>query len=111
MTATHDTQTTPSDASLQQMLADMVAARVYSTRIFNLQRQGRAGTNAPVDGAEAAIVGQALTEDNIKAAGAAAAQECDPSADLRGSVAYKRDLVRIITVRAINKAIERAQGA
>jgi pyruvate dehydrogenase E1 component alpha subunit len=45
------------------MLEYMVAARVYSTRIFNLQRQGRAGTNAPVDGAEAAVVGTAHALD------------------------------------------------
>lgn len=38
------------------VLADMIRARVWSTRVFNLQRQGRAGTNAPVDGAEALFV-------------------------------------------------------
>ncbi|MCK6624987.1 MAG: xanthine dehydrogenase family protein subunit M [Anaerolineae bacterium] len=59
--------------------------------------------------AEAALAGQPLTEDNIKAAGAAAAQECEPSADLRGSEDYKRDIVRVLTIRAINKAIERAK--
>jgi carbon-monoxide dehydrogenase medium subunit len=62
-------------------------------------------------GAEAALVGKAVTEDNIKAAGAAAGQECDPSGDLRGSVDYKRDLVRVITVRAIRAAVARAKGA
>ena len=51
----------PSDTldhdQLRQMMREMVAARVFSTRAFNLQRQGRAGTNAPVDGNEAVIVG------------------------------------------------------
>jgi carbon-monoxide dehydrogenase medium subunit len=61
-------------------------------------------------GAEAILVGQALTEENIKATGVAAAQECDPSSDLRGSVEYKRDLVRVITARAIRQAAERAKG-
>jgi carbon-monoxide dehydrogenase medium subunit len=61
--------------------------------------------------AEAAIVGKSLTEENIKAAGVAASQDCDPSSDLRGSVDYKRDLVRIITMRAIRAAAERAKGA
>ncbi|MBE7470530.1 MAG: xanthine dehydrogenase family protein subunit M [Anaerolineales bacterium] len=60
--------------------------------------------------AEAALAGQPLTEDNIKAAGAAAAQACEPSADLRGSEEYKRDIVRVLTIRAINKAVERAKG-
>ncbi len=62
-------------------------------------------------GAEVALAGNPLTEANIRAAGAAAAKECDPSGDLRGSVAYKRDLVRVITMRAIRTAAERAKGA
>ena len=61
-------------------------------------------------GAEAALIGQTLTEATIKAAGQAAAQDCDPSGDLRGPVEYKRDLVRVITVRAIRKAAARAKG-
>lgn len=60
--------------------------------------------------AEATLAGQPLTEDNVKAAGAAAAQACEPSADLRGSEEYKRDIVRVLTIRAINKAVERAKG-
>lgn len=60
--------------------------------------------------AEATLTGQPLTEENIKAAAAAAAQECEPSADLRGSEAYKRDIVRVLTIRAINKAVERAKA-
>ena len=60
--------------------------------------------------AEAALIGQALGDDAIRAAGAAAAAECDPSPDLRGSVEYKRDLVRIITMRAVRQALQRAKG-
>lgn len=61
-------------------------------------------------GAEAALRGQRIDDDVLEAAGKAAAEECDPSADLRGSVAYKRDLTRILTKRAVRKAIARAQG-
>ncbi|MCB0029335.1 MAG: xanthine dehydrogenase family protein subunit M [Anaerolineales bacterium] len=61
-------------------------------------------------GAEAALVGSRLTDADLEAAGQAAAAECDPSADLRGSVAYKRDLTRILLKRAVRKAAERAQG-
>lgn len=62
-------------------------------------------------GAEQALVGNMLTEETLEAAGKAAAAECDPSPDLRGSVAYKRDLTRVLTKRAIRKAAERARGA
>jgi carbon-monoxide dehydrogenase medium subunit len=61
-------------------------------------------------GAEAAVTGKALTDDNIRAAGQAAAQDCDPSSDLRGPEEYKRDLVRVITMRAIRAAAARAKG-
>ena len=62
-------------------------------------------------GAEQALVGQRLTDEVLEAAGQAAAAECDPSADLRGSVEYKRDLVRVLTKRAVRRAAERARGA
>jgi carbon-monoxide dehydrogenase medium subunit len=61
--------------------------------------------------AEQALTGQVVTEAVLEAAGQAAAAECEPSADLRGSEAYKRDLSRVLTKRAIRKAIERAKGA
>ena len=34
----------------------------------------------------------------------------DPAADLRGSVEYKKDMVRVLTARALRKALERAGG-
>jgi aerobic carbon-monoxide dehydrogenase medium subunit len=61
--------------------------------------------------AEAALVGKAPTDDVLEAAGKAAAAECDPSADLRGQVDYKRDLVRVLVKRAVRSAALRAQGA
>jgi aerobic carbon-monoxide dehydrogenase medium subunit len=60
--------------------------------------------------AEAALVGAQLTDDLLERAGAAAAAECEPSADLRGQIDYKRDLVRVLTKRTVRRAIERAQG-
>ncbi len=60
--------------------------------------------------AEAELVGKAATDDVLEAAGRAAAGECDPSGDLRGSAEYKRDVTRILTKRAIRKAVERAKG-
>ena len=57
--------------------------------------------------AEAALQGKTITQETLDAAGQAAAAECDPSADLRGSVEYKRDLTRVLTKRAIRRAIYR----
>lgn len=60
--------------------------------------------------AEAALTGKQPTDNVLEAAGKAAAAECDPSADLRGQVDYKRDLVRVLTKRAVRRAAQRAQG-
>jgi len=60
--------------------------------------------------AEASLKGKALDESAIKQAAELAAQAAEPSADLRGSVEYKKDLVRILTARALRKAGERARA-
>ncbi len=60
--------------------------------------------------AEQLLVGQQLSEEALEAAGQAAAAACDPSADLRGSIEYKRDLTRVLVKRAVRKAAERATG-
>jgi aerobic carbon-monoxide dehydrogenase medium subunit len=60
--------------------------------------------------AEASLKGKALDESAIKKAAELAAQAAEPSADLRGSVEYKKDLVRILTARALRKAAERARA-
>jgi len=61
-------------------------------------------------GAEAALSGNRVDEAVLEAAGQAAAAECDPSADLRGSVEYKRDVTRVLLKRAARRAITRAKG-
>ena len=59
------------------------------------------------ENAENTLIGNALTEEVLEAAGQAAAADCEPSADLRGSVAYKRDVTRVLTKRAVRKAADR----
>jgi 23S rRNA G2445 N2-methylase RlmL len=39
-----------------------------------------------------------------------AASESQPMDDIRGSADYKRDLVRVLTARALTRALERAKG-
>ena len=76
------------------------AARLALTNVSSVPMRSQ--------GAEQALIGQELTADVLEAAGRAAAAECDPSNDLRGTAEYKRDLVRVLVKRAVRKAAERA---
>ena len=58
--------------------------------------------------AEAALTGKKADQAMIDQAAKLAAEESQPSADLRGPVEYKRGLIREFTKRAIAKALERA---
>jgi carbon-monoxide dehydrogenase medium subunit len=60
--------------------------------------------------AEAALRGNPATEENFAAAGQIAAEHCNPSADQRGPVDYKRHLAGELTVRALRRATDRARG-
>jgi len=58
--------------------------------------------------AEEALRGRRPNDTTIADAARLAAEASRPSADLRGSVEYKKDLVRVLTSRALRKAVERA---
>jgi aerobic carbon-monoxide dehydrogenase medium subunit len=60
--------------------------------------------------AEAALRGRRLDDKTIAEAARLAAAASEPAEDLRGSVEYKRDLVRVLTGRALRKALARAEG-
>jgi aerobic carbon-monoxide dehydrogenase medium subunit len=60
--------------------------------------------------AEVCLQGKRLDQDSIAQAAQLAAEEARPEADLRGSVAYKRDMVRVLTTRALTCALERTGG-
>jgi carbon-monoxide dehydrogenase medium subunit len=61
-------------------------------------------------GAEDALTGERPGSEAYRRAGEIAAGECDPIDDARGSVEYKRDLVRVLLGRTVDKAVERAAG-
>lgn len=58
------------------------------------------------DGAEEVLVGRALTEERINAAAELASQELSPPADIHGSANYRRQLVKVLTKRALSAALE-----
>jgi len=58
-------------------------------------------------GAEAVLRGQELTDAVLREAGEAAAAECDPLPDIRGSAEYKREMVKVWLARTVRRALER----
>ena len=61
--------------------------------------------------AAASLVGKSIDDAAaIEEAGRLAMEASQPSSDLRGAEEYKKDLVRVLTKRAVRKAGARAQG-
>jgi aerobic carbon-monoxide dehydrogenase medium subunit len=64
--------------------------------------------NLKATAAEDALRGKPLTNQLIEEAAQLAAAAAEPRADLRGSEAYKRNLVRVFTSRGLKRAAARA---
>ncbi len=106
-------------AKLKRKTGDfaVAAAAVQVTLGKNgaIERAGIGLTNAgltPVEATDAAkyLVGKMPDEKTIAEAAKMAAAKSSPSADRRGSVAYKKEMARVLTTRALRKAVQRAGG-
>ena len=91
------------------------AAQVTLDGAGNFTEVGLALTNAgpvPVraSAAEDVLLGKRADDAHIAEAARRAAEAASPTADRRGSVEYKREMARVLAVRALKKAIERAGG-
>ena len=71
------------------------------------------GAVAPVPklvaAAGAQLVGQPAEEDAFRGAAEAAVQEAEPISDVRGSADFRRELVGVLTRRALTAALHRAK--
>jgi len=89
-----------------------VAAQVTMDANGTVQKVGIALTNdgpTPIKAkkAEDFLRGKKLDEANIQQAGQLAADEAQPSSDLRGPAEYKKGLVKELAKRALSRAAER----
>jgi carbon-monoxide dehydrogenase medium subunit len=80
-----------------------------------IERAGIGLTNVgptPIKATEAEkfLAGKKPEEATFAEAGRLAAAATKPGADRRGSVEYKKDMARVLTVRALRKAAQRAGG-
>jgi aerobic carbon-monoxide dehydrogenase medium subunit len=60
--------------------------------------------------AEKTLVGKKLTDDTIKEAAKLASSAANPTSDLRGPAEYKKEMIKVLTTRALKKAYLRAVG-
>lgn len=56
--------------------------------------------------AEEILIDKELTDDVIAEASVAAMESCNPISDIRASKEYRKDMIRVFTKRAIQKALE-----
>jgi carbon-monoxide dehydrogenase medium subunit len=92
-----------------------VAAQLQLDKAGKVSAAGIALTNAgptPIRAAaaEKLLVGKAPTDELVAEAARLAAAAAQPSADRRGAVAYKREMARVLTARALRRALERARA-
>jgi len=92
------------------------AAQLTLGKNGEVARAGIGLTNAgptPVkaEAAERYLQGKKPDGAAIAEAARLASQSASPEADRRGSVEYKREMARVLTARALAKAVSRAQGA
>jgi carbon-monoxide dehydrogenase medium subunit len=68
-------------------------------------------TSLRAAGAEGELLASAADAAAIEAAAVKAAEASSPTADTRGSEEYKRDMVRVLTGRALRRSVDRAHAA
>ena len=66
-------------------------------------------TNIKAKQAEQALIGKELTDEVIAEAARLAAGAAEPKDDMRGTAAYKKDVVRVFVQRGLKAALARAQ--
>lgn len=104
---------------LERKVGDFAIAAVAAYLVLDdkgkVERAGIGLTNVGATAirarkAEEALVGSAADEKAVAKAAAEAAAAAQPVGDARGPADYKRDVVRVLTGRAIRAAIARAKG-
>ena len=106
-------------AKLKRKTGDFAVAAAAVQLTLNakgaIERAAIGLTNAaltPVEAGDAAkfLTGKMPDEKTIAEAAKMAGAKSSPSADRRGSVEYKKEMARVLTARALRKAVQRAGG-
>jgi CO/xanthine dehydrogenase FAD-binding subunit len=92
-------------------IAAMVVAEGERCRIARLAASGVGGNAVRLRSAEEILERGRLDEKNIEDAATRAAELVDPAGDIHASADYRRHLTRVLTRRAINRALARSREA
>ncbi len=104
---------------LERKVGDFATVAVAVQVEMNGGKVSRAGigltsvgaTNIKATEAEKALAGREPTDEVIREAARLAAEAAQPKDDIRGSAAYKKDVVRVFVQRGLHTALSRAQEA
>jgi CO/xanthine dehydrogenase FAD-binding subunit len=91
-------------------VAAIVAMEGNLCRMARLAVCGAAPSAMRLRGAEEILESERVDDRSVKDAAVRAAELVDPGTDLHASVDYRRQLTRVLTRRALNRAIERARS-
>ena len=103
---------------LERKVSDFATVAVAVQVEMDGRKVARAGigltavgeTNIKAVAAEKVLAGHEPTDEVIAEAARQAAEAAEPKGDVRGSAAYKKDVVRVFVQRGLKAAIGRAQG-
>jgi carbon-monoxide dehydrogenase medium subunit len=103
---------------LERKVGDFATAGAAAFLVLKgdvIERAGVGLTNlgpTPIKAADAEkhLAGQKADQATFAEAGRLAAAATNPSPDRRGAADYKKDMARVLTVRALRKAAQRAGG-
>src|ERR1700676_2365528 len=106
-----------SDHKLERKVGDFATVAVSVQIELNGRKVTKAGigltsvgaTNIKAKKAEQALIGHELTDEVIAQAAKLAAEAAEPKDDIRGTAAYKKDVVRVFVQRGLKAALARAQ--
>lgn len=104
---------------LERKVGDFATAGVAA--YVTLDKKGKVGTagigltnagEGPMRArdAERHLIGKKPDDAALAEAGRLAGAAAEPGADRRGSIEYKKEMARVLTVRALRRALERAGG-
>jgi len=99
------------DADLRGVVQRMIEADGKAIKTARIVASAATDKATRLKATEAILNGKTVTDALLKEAGEAAVSESEFIADVRGSVPYKKELMKVYVRRAVSAALEGKNGA